>query len=114
MGYIRHHAIVVTGTYENWIELAHNEAKGLGLHVSEIVDSELNGTRSILVAPDGSKEGWQESGTGDFLRDNFKEWLRSCRYSDGSSPLAWAEIQYGDDEGETKIVSHSDEEPREE
>lgn len=109
MGYIRHHAIVVTATYDNWIDRAREAALNLGMQVSPIVDSALNNTRSLLIAPDGSKEGWAESDDGDIRREAYKDWLLSCRYDDLSSPLDWVEVQYGDDERETKIIAHSDE-----
>ena len=62
-----------------------------------------------MVPPDGSKEGWRESEAGDSTRAAFVKWLRSRCYDDGSSSYGWVEVQYADDEGETKIVSDSSE-----
>lgn len=109
MGYMRHHAIVVTdGGYGDHIELAEEAATAHGCAVSPIVKSPTNGYRSFLVATDGSKEGWPESDTGDERRAAFLAWLETTRYEDGSCPLRWVEVQYGDDEGVTKVVSDSD------
>lgn len=110
MGYISHHAFVVTDySYGDWIERAHAEARRLfGPLVSEIIPSIINGYRSFLVAPDGSKEGWAESDAGDAARAAFREWLRAIEYDDHSSPLHWVEIQYGDDDLDTIIIDDSD------
>ena len=108
MGYMRHHAIVVTSWSDEHIVAAHSVAKTLFSAVSEIITSPVNRYKSFMVAPDGSKEGWDDSNSGDGRRANFVMWLDGQRFEDDSSPLAWAEIQYGDDELETKIVNDSD------
>ena len=63
MGYICHHAIVVTSSFEATLSDAWIKARQLFANVSPIVSSPLNGYRSFFVAPDGSKEGWDESDT---------------------------------------------------
>lgn len=117
MGYTRHHAIVVTGLLRDncgvsfpRIEDAHAEARALFPRVTEIIESDLNGYGSFLIPPDGSKEGWSESDEGDAKRARFTGWLRSKQYEDGSSPFRWVEVQYGDDERETIVTAHSDDE----
>ena len=112
MGYMRHNAIVVSAEYGDHLKRAHAEAKRLWMTVSPIVKSPTNGVCTFLVAPDGSKEGWSESDTGDAARAAFKVWLDQQRYEDGSGPLKWVEIQYGDDERETLVTAHSDEDAR--
>lgn len=103
MGYIRHHAIIVTGgDWQKEFEPTYKEAEKLFKQISPIIESPINGYRSFFVAPDGSKEGWVASDKGDADRDKFKEILRK-------SHLDWVEIQYGDDERITKIINHSDE-----
>lgn len=102
MGYMRHHAIVVTGT-ERGVGPAYAEAvRAFGGVVSPLLPETINGYRSFLVPPDGSKERWAESDEGDARRAAFVAWLRVNRDCD------WVEIQYGDDEHETKVVAHSD------
>lgn len=117
MGYMRHHAIVVTGILRDLtlssfprIEDAHAEALELFPRVSPIVESEINGYGSFFIPPDGSKEGWAESSAGDGKRARFRVWLYSKEYEDGSSPFKWVEVQYGDDERETVVTAHSDDE----
>lgn len=108
MGYIRHHAIVVTGMHE-WniggdlpaVPEAREAAIRYGCQlVSEVVGPGLNGTSSFLVAPDGSKEGWTDSDAGDAARDEFVAWLRR-RDPDGY--YSWAEVVLGSDDREALI-----------
>ena len=119
MGYIRHHAIIVTTYDEMLATQAHVEACRLfgrapNFHskfiasVSTVMKSGVNSDFSFCVFPDGSKEGWDHSDAGDDARADFISWLNDRRYEDRGSPFDWVEIQYGDDEGETVVVSHSD------
>jgi hypothetical protein len=110
MGYMRHHAIVVTTFSSDPCRIcgARNVATELGLACTSIVKSPTNGYLSFMVAPDGSKEGWPESEVGDSGRQSFIAWLDAQRYSDGSSPYDWVLLQYGDDEKRTAIIRHSD------
>jgi hypothetical protein len=109
MGYMRHHAIVVTGMHGDWIDRAHAEAARIFPWVSPISDEGVNGAKSFFVPPDGSKEGWGESDEGDARRAQFIAWLNAQRYEDQSSPLDWVEVQYADDNLETLVCRHSDE-----
>ena len=108
MGYMRHHAIVVTSFDRSLITKAHAKASEIFPVVSAILDSRMNGFLTLLVPPDGSKEGWVDSDDGDVSRNQFVEWLESQRHSDGSTSLDWVEVQYGDDEYETRICRDSD------
>jgi hypothetical protein len=101
MGYMRHHAIVVTGNGKH-LEAAHDRAVQLGMTVSAVERSDTNCVESFCVFPDGSKEGWERSDEGDSQRDALisglsREWLQ------------WVEVQYGDDERRTFVTRHSDE-----
>ena len=100
---MKHHAIVLTTWKDEHIEEAHNKAKSLFDHVTEIVPSNMNGYRSFFIPPDGSKEGWSESETGDMRRAAFKHWL-----AEQNLYIKWVEFQYGDDEGETEIIEFGD------
>lgn len=104
MGYMRHHAIVVTSYNVVHLEKAHTMANELfGTLVTPVTPSLINQYSTFFVAPDGSKEGWDESDRFDLLREQYTEWLNRQRFS-----VRWAVVQYGDDENETKIVAHSD------
>ena len=99
MGYMVHHAIIVTSEFEDAIEAAHGRAVELFENVSMIIPGTVNIQGSFFVPPDGSKEGWSVSCKGDHNREEFVEYLR------GDSGLSWAEVQYGDQEGDNKILN---------
>ena len=57
---------------------------------------------SFCVTPDGSKEGWDRSDSGDAARERFKSFLRSDEMTvegDGYrvSCITWAEVVIDDD-----------------
>lgn len=111
MGYERNHAIVVTSWKKEALISAH--AKALALFkgiapVTEITDEIINGVRSFLVAPDGSKEGWPQSDAGDTARALFIGWLKEQAYEDGSTCLAFVEVQFGDDFKHALLLDASD------
>lgn len=116
MGYIRHHAIIVTAPDYDLGNATLREARDFAARngglVSEIVQSTINGYQSFVMFPDGSKEGWPESELGDARRAALIAFMDTKRYSDGSGPLDWAEVQYGDDNRETRVIAHSDENER--
>lgn len=93
MGYMRHHAIVVTGS-DLAIANAHEAAvTTFGIDMVSPLGPELtNGIRSFFVAPDGSKEWWDTSIENDGKRDEFVSLLRSRASCD------WIEVQFGDGE----------------
>lgn len=100
MGDIHHNTVIAT----TWSD---SEVERIKTWVSEIEDefwaglfvwgtSVINGFTSVVLMPDGSKEGWPESITGDKLRDSFIDTLKMSDYSDGSSPWSYVEVGYGD------------------
>ena len=106
---MRHHTIVVCSWNEQLLSSIHFEAVTIfNEQASNIVKSKMNGYYSFFVAPDGSKEGWEDSDEGNKKRDEFIKYLKTHKYEDGSSSISWVEIQFGDDEGETKILRDSD------
>lgn len=115
MGYIRHHAIIVTSFDEGLIQKAYMMALEIfdPQHVSPVIGPVTNAFYTFFVGPDGSKEGWKTSDDGDERRDRFIVWLDMQRHEDGSTSLDWVEVQYGDDNHETCIVRDSDQWQRE-
>lgn len=109
MGYMRHHAIIVTCWDRDRLEVAQD--KGIAVFgrfgVSDIIESRVNGYCSFLVPPDGSKEGWEDSEHGDNKRAEFVQWLRTDPIGEY---FEWAEVMYGDDDGAAAIVNHSGQE----
>lgn len=99
MGYIKHHAIIVTG-HAGYIEAAHDKAKLIFNRVTEITEAATNGYKSFLIPPDGSKEGWGESNRGNERRDEYVAWLRST-----NAPwVSWVEISYPGDDDCAEII----------
>lgn len=98
MGTICHHAIVVTTWSKGYAQKAHEEAvKCCGAKLVTALTSEAtNGYRSFMIAPDGSKEGWEESNHGEAQRSAFIAWLEGQRWRDGSTPYSWVLIEYGE------------------
>lgn len=117
MGYMVHHAIVVTGMKRSewmspeWLcaEDAHAFAleaaarNGGACEVTPLTPESTNGYRSFMVAPDGSKEGWATSAEGDETRREIIEWLRS------NGAFSFAEIKYGDEECRNALLAHDGE-----
>lgn len=98
MGYIRHHAIVVTAYDDDEIKQAHDRATELFEHlVTPIVKSGMNGYASFFVAPDGSKEGWERSNEYDLKRAELVAFVEGLG-------LNFAELYYGDDNGDCRIL----------
>ncbi len=97
MGHVVHHAIVVSSWDETAIEKAHTAASDYGNHVTSIAEGAVNGERSFLVVPDGSKSGWETSAIGDAARESFIVWMGEQAYDDGSNNLRWVEVEFGDD-----------------
>lgn len=107
MGWIRHHAILVTGWQDNKLEEAKKKAEEFGNITTEIVAGNSNGYMTFVVVPDGSKEGWDRSDEGNDARDKFIEWLESQRYGDNSSYFYWVEVMYGSDDWDAKVTRHA-------
>jgi hypothetical protein len=99
VGYIKHHAIIVTSWDDQEIRRAHDAAVTIfGTGVSTPIPARVNGGASFFVPPDGSKEGWPDSDEGDARRTAFIKWLDRQRYEDGSTSLSWVEIWFGGDD----------------
>jgi len=108
MGYMKHHAMVVTSFDEEKLATAHAMAeKLLPELVTPIIESRINGYQSFFIAPDGSKEAWEESDTGNEQRDQFIEWLNSQRYDDNSTPFEWVEFTYSGDDWDAGVSRHA-------
>lgn len=110
MGYMVHHAVLVT----SWDAAALADARataldlygqeGMASLVSAIVPGVENGEATFVVVPDGSKEGWGESQASDRARFAFMQYLHDCRHEDDSSSLQWCEVQYGDERGDDRMI----------
>jgi hypothetical protein len=102
MGYIQHDAIVVTSNNAEAIQEAACKAKDLGLQVLGPSVPLMNGYQSLLLCPDGSKEGWKESNKFNELREAFIVYLRAH-----TNLLDWVALEYSDDGNCAKITEHA-------
>lgn len=115
MGYIKHHTIVVTGWEDEKVKEAHQKAKEVfeknfesepyekhfaSRLVSDIIKGLANEQSSFFIAPDGSKEAWTTSNSGDNARKEFLDWLlqKKDNYCD------YIEIMFGGDDEDEWIV----------
>lgn len=114
MGMFKHHAVLVTCWSQKTAKRARRKARRLFRElVSKIVESPLNGFWTFFVAPDGSKEEWDESFAYDRRRAAFVAWLRR-QASEHNTLLDWVEVQYGDEFGRPSEVTSDSVPPREE
>lgn len=85
MGVEQHHAVL----YGHWdpavVAEAHAAARRIFPSVTDIVRSERNGWSWFMVPPDGSKDGWDASRTGDERRRTFLA-------EHGGVEVAWGEV----------------------
>lgn len=106
MGYIRDEAIIVTGNPAE-CEAAQAAANRIGLLTTNTTGHRTNGMCSLLIVPDGSKEGWDDSDTGDAQRDKWKSWAREMYGRDLASGYSfyprWVHVAY-DDNGDAEVV----------
>ena len=98
MGIINHNAVIAT-TWDK--KRAHALQTWLQQHPdlgSLVIWGEpmTNGFQTLVCVPDGSKEGWAESDTGDGLRAALIQRLEADDYEDGSSPWDWIEVGFGE------------------
>jgi hypothetical protein len=100
MGTIQNDVIIVTG-YDRYINDAYKKAREIfNVPALDYISKDLvtpimwhitNQEGTFMVAPDGSKEGWDLSDEFDNRRKEFKNWLKAN--SDG---LDWVHVTYGE------------------
>lgn len=106
MGYIRHHAMIVTSWRPESVTEAHAEAERLfadtHAHVTPIGPPAVNAETSFAVLPDGSKEGWGDSDEADAAREALKAYLLDMETK--GSWCSWVEVNFGGDDGDYLAV----------
>ena len=100
MGTIQNNAIIVTGFGDD-LTKAHEKAKDIFNKVyldyksvslvTPIVEHITNGDCTFMIAPDGSKEGWDLSDEFDKRRNEFINWLKN-----DTECLSWVHVSYGE------------------
>lgn len=103
MGYIRHRTLVVHGWSDKEVIEAYAKATsefnavGHGSLVSGLVGTTVNGGMSFFIAPDGSKEGWEDSDKCDKARARLLVYLRK-------SALCWVDLEIGGDDQNFRVL----------
>lgn len=98
MGYIAHKAIIVTCFRKKDLKAIQDKAISIigSELISDPIESTTNGYISFFVAPDGSKEGWEESEQVDRRLTQFCDWMDA---HDDKEPYGdYALVCYGGDE----------------
>jgi hypothetical protein len=95
MGTINHHAVIATTWDEELFQLTKLACHNL-TGTFTFGPPTINGYQTVILVPDGSKEGWADSDAGDTARAKFIEHLQTSDYDDGSSPWEWIEVSFGE------------------
>ena len=109
MGYIKHNAIIVTGSEEVMDVVFKKAVELFGTKVTKPITGS-NFYQTIVVVPDGSKEGWELSNEFDEWRDEFFHWVTHTTYETRygidnlSSWLDIIEVRFGGDDPDSEIV----------
>ena len=96
MGIMNHNAVIASTWNDQRYENVAEWCRRLGSPLFLFEETSFNKTRTIVLVPDGSKEGWPASDAGDGLRAAFIKRLEADQYDDGSSPWEWIEVGYGE------------------
>ena len=109
MSDVIHHAFIVTGVDLPglpYLDQAHAFAVGLGLPVTELTPPVVNCYRSFMVAPTGSKSGWDDDIQPAKARDQLQAYLWAQK--EAGIPLDWVRVEYGNPQGEAQLLAASD------
>lgn len=109
MGYIAHDAVIVTVSgyvKDRTVDPVMPDIEGFRESMPAAfrhllvgpIPTVTNGDFSYVLLPDGSKEGWRDSDTGDEWRLRFIA-LFSWSYEDGSTPFDTVAVRFGGDFG---------------
>lgn len=75
-----------------WVKTLSHKVQPLFVFVPSIV----NDKETLILAPSGSKKGWDEDKRHEVLRNELINLINSFNYEDGSSPFDWVEVGYGE------------------
>ena len=109
MGYYRSHTIAITSVFQDDVKEAHAKAKEIfdNQMVTEIISGTTNAQDSFFVAPDGSKEGWDESDKQDDNRKALIDWIDAHNDKKGCSYIQYVEMYFADDNEMCEILKHN-------
>jgi hypothetical protein len=103
-----HNVTVITKIRTKILELIklNMEASNASKLVGEPVESLINNYFTLVVYPDGSKEGHETSEDGDILRKKIISYLDEHNRTQSDSSVSYMEFFYGADDGTAKILKN--------
>ena len=111
---IKHHCVIITThnidvikkIREKVLELfkLNMEAGNAYKLVGEPVESLINNYYTLVIYPDGSKEGHETSEDGDIVRKKVTEVVDEFIKSSKDADISYVELYYGSDDGKAGIV----------
>ncbi|MBY0424381.1 MAG: hypothetical protein K2Q22_01990 [Cytophagales bacterium] len=114
---IKHHAIIVTSNDRERIELVRKKAIELYTLTMEANNGKslvgpltiglINNFYTFLIAPDGSKEGYDTSDDGDIVREKICTYIDSLKDINNYNPISYIEVYFGTDHGTAAVVRHN-------
>lgn len=116
MGYIRHHAMIITSWNKEHLARAHEWIAGyikreqgvmesLSYMLSPMTDRGMNSYRSFALFPDGGKEGVDTSDRGDAIRAAIKYFFRN---NADNLYLSWVEVEFGGYDDGAIVLAHNE------
>jgi len=99
------------GVIKEWVRTECTLEEG---HLFTFMEGLINSHTTTILAPSGSKKGWDTDIMATKLRKRFIKFLESKKYMDGSSSYQWVEVGFGEFgqkilQGNNKNVYNSDE-----
>jgi len=100
MGVINHDAVLATtwddkavDKFRAWLDKRVPEDLKDLFHIGPVV---TNSYQTVVMMPDGSKEGWDASEEGNRVRDDFIAFIGKDDPDRGYCPWTWVEVSYGE------------------
>lgn len=99
MSHVEHQALCITCWDKDMLIDCRERIESIGLKVSEIMESDVNGYATFFVPPSGSKAGWEEAKAHLSLIRHAEKIIQDFGYEDGSNSIDYDVSIYGDHEG---------------
>lgn len=113
----KHHAILITTRHRKFIEELRLKAKEFFLKgmqaktghslVGEITPSIIGDFYTMVIFPDGSKEGYETSEEADNIRGKIIASIKELNQKAGNQELSFVEISYGSDTEPAAIINEN-------
>jgi len=113
---IKHHSIIITAHDQEFIrqirvkiidlvKVGVEASNGVKL-IGEITESLINNYYTLVVYPDGSKEGHETSDDWDIVRKKIIDLLVLHNKNHPDNPVNYIEVSFGADDGKAAIVNY--------